>query len=99
MLLADQGGLVTLLDPETGAELVKERLTQGMDDYYASPVGGDGKVYLLGESGTLSVLAAGRELDPLHVARFEEPCYATPALEDGRIWLRTSHQLYCFGER
>ena len=97
-MLADQGGLVTQLDPDSGALLAKERLTHALDSYYAAPVAGDGKVYLLSQSGTLSVLAAGKELDLLHVARFEEPCYATPALEEGRIYLRTEKRLFCLGE-
>lgn len=97
-MLADQGGLLALLDPDTGELLVKERLPDAVDTYYAAPVGGDGKVYILSKEGILSVLRAGRSFEPLHTARFEEVCYATPALEDGRIWLRTETKLYCFGE-
>ena len=96
-MLADQGGLVTQLDPATGALLGKERLTHALDAYYAAPVAGDGKVYLLSQAGTLSVLAAEKGLELLHTARFEEPCYATPALEDGRIFVRTETSLYAFG--
>jgi outer membrane protein assembly factor BamB len=98
-MLADSGGLVTELDPDTGAELGKERLAEAVDAYYAAPVGGDGKVWFLSQTGILSVVAAKKGLEVLHTARFEEPCYATPALEDGRIWLRTETKLYCFGPR
>ncbi len=97
-MLADQGGLLTELEPASGALLGKERLAHALDAYYAAPVAGDGKVYLLSQTGTLSVLAAERGLELLHMARFDEPCYATPALEDGRIFLRTEKSLYCFGE-
>jgi outer membrane protein assembly factor BamB len=96
-MLADQGGLVTQLDPATGEMFEKDRLTHALDAYYAAPVAGDGKVYLVSQTGTLSVLAAEKGLELLHSARFDEPCYATPALEDGRIYLRTERQLYCFG--
>jgi hypothetical protein len=44
------------------------------------------------------VLAAGKELKPIHSAEFGEPCFATPALVDNKIWLRTHGHLYCFGE-
>jgi len=30
-------------------------------------------------------------------ADLEEPTFATPALVDGRVYLRTSKRLYCFG--
>ncbi len=59
-MLADQGGLVTLLDPDSGAALAKERLN-ALDSFFASPVAGDGKVYFLSETGILTVIAAGRE--------------------------------------
>lgn len=97
-MLADQGGLVTLLDPDTGEVLAKERLPDALDNYYASPVAGDGKVYVLSRGGILSVLRAGRRIEPLHRAEFEETCYATPALEDGCLWLRTETKLWCFAE-
>lgn len=97
-MLADQGGLVTALDPSTGERVAKERLSQGVDSYYASPVATAEHVYLLSEAGILSVLPAG-SLEPSHTADFGESCYATPALEDGAIWLRTETALYCFAEQ
>ena len=97
-MLGDQGGLLTLLDPDTGERIEKGRLANGIDAYYASPVAADGKVYLLSEAGLLNVLDVERRFEPLHTADFGERCYATPALEGGRIWLRTEGHLYCFGE-
>ena len=96
-MLSDQGGLLTILDPDTGARIERGRLDEAVDQYYASPVAGDGKVYLLSESGILTVLKSGGDLQTLHRAEFGEACYATPALEDGRIWLRTRTRLFCFG--
>ena len=53
--------------------------------------------YFLSQTGVLSVVTAAKGLEVLQVAQFAEPCYATPALEDGRIWVRTAGKLYCFG--
>ncbi len=94
--LVKDGGIITTLDPDTGAVLKQTRLTEAMSRYFASPVGGDGKVYLLGENGDASVLRAGREWEVLAVNRMGEDCYATPALVDGKIYLRTVSALYCF---
>ena len=58
---------------------------------------GDGKIYLLNVSGTLSVVQAGRDPKVLSRSDFEEDVYATPAIADGRIYLRTAGHLYCFG--
>ena len=96
-MLGDQGGLLTLLDPATGELIEQGRLEHGVDAYYTSPVAGDGKIYLLGQTGLLNVLGVKGGFEPLHTADFGEPCYATPALEDGFIWLRTATKLYCFG--
>ncbi len=35
--------------------------------------------------------------DTMSVNDLEEPIYATPALEAGRIYVRTAAALYCFG--
>ena len=38
-------------------------------------------------------------LEPLAVNDMEDEIYATPAISDGRIYLRTRSTLYCFGEK
>ena len=95
-MLEDRGGLLTTLNPQTGERIEKTRLEHATDAYYATPVAGDDKVFLLSQSGILSVLAKGPELTPIHTAEFGEQCYATPTLEDGDIYLRTETKLYCF---
>ncbi|MCC6421063.1 MAG: PQQ-binding-like beta-propeller repeat protein [Gemmataceae bacterium] len=90
------GGLLACLDPRNGKPLKFGRLP-GDGSYYSSPVAGDGKIYLLSVSGTLSVVRAGRDWEVMSSSDFEEPVYATPALADGRIYLRTTGHLYCFG--
>jgi outer membrane protein assembly factor BamB len=91
------GGILTCLDAATGKAHKSGRVT-GTSNYYASPVAGDGKVYLLSQRGTLSVVSAEDQWTVLHSAEFGEETYATPAIVDGRIYLRTSGHLYCFGE-
>jgi outer membrane protein assembly factor BamB len=90
------GGIFTCLDAATGRQRKTGRLTGG-SNYYASPVAGDGKIYLLSQRGTLTVVTAANEWKVIHSAEFGEEAYATPALVDGRIYLRTSGHLYCFG--
>ncbi len=90
------GGIFTCLDAATGRQRKTGRLTGG-SNYYASPVAGDGKIYLLSQRGTLTVVTAANEWKVIHSAEFGEEGYATPAILDGRIYLRTSGHLYCFG--
>jgi outer membrane protein assembly factor BamB len=98
LFLVKNGGIVTSLDARTGRPIKQERVPGG-GDYYSSPVGGDGKVYLVSQGGRLTVLSAEGEWRILGRARFDEEVYATPAIVAGRIYLRTAGHLYCFGLR
>jgi outer membrane protein assembly factor BamB len=90
------GGIATSLDVKTGKPARTDRV-RGNGDYYASPVAGDGKVYVVSKDGDLSVISAEGDWKVLHAAEFDDEVYATPALVDGRIYLRTRGHLYCFG--
>jgi outer membrane protein assembly factor BamB len=98
LFLVKNGGFLSSVDPKTG-EILKYDRIPGAANYYASPVGGDGKVYLLGQGGELTVVSAEARWKVLHRARFPGEGFATPALVDGKIYLRTSEYLYCFGEK
>lgn len=91
------GGILTTLDPKTGDVVKQGRVRDAMDSYYASPVGADGKVYLASEVGKVSVLRAESDWTVLATNYLGEPIYATPAIEDGKIYLRTNSTLYCLG--
>jgi len=90
------GGIVNCLDAKTGKVLKTGRLPKS-DDYYASPVAADGKVYFANQLGQVTVVSAESQWKALHSADFDEEIYASPALADGRIYLRTAAHLYCFG--
>jgi len=90
------GGFLSSLDARDGTLLKRERLPV-TGNYYSSPVSGDGKVYLLSERGRLTVVSAAKDWRVLKTSDFEEDVYATPAVVDGRIYLRTAGHLYCFG--
>ena len=96
-MVNDAGGLVTILNPETGTLIQQGRLKVPSDRYYASPVAGDGKIYVSSESGKVVVLAPGGGLDAIAVNDLQDNIYATPALADNRIYIRTLNSLYCFG--
>src|SRR5262245_12190416 len=93
------GGILTSLAPETGEVLKQGRLQNAVDSYYASPVAADNKIFLVSETGKVSVVKPGRDWELLMVNDLDEPCYATPAIADSRIYLRTQTTLYCFGQR
>jgi outer membrane protein assembly factor BamB len=55
-------------------------------------------VYVMGENGFLVVLRQGPELEVLAKNDMGDSCTATPAIADGRIFVRTLKTLYCFSE-
>ncbi|MBK5293174.1 MAG: PQQ-binding-like beta-propeller repeat protein [Acidobacteriia bacterium] len=90
------GGILTSLNPATGATYKTARVPGALDNYYSSPVAADGKLYIASETGKVSVIRAQSDWEVLAVNDFDEAIYATPAIEGNRIYLRTARALYCF---
>jgi outer membrane protein assembly factor BamB len=59
-------------------------------------VAADGKVFLANTEGKITVLKAGAEWEVLSVNEIGDEINATPALSDGRVYVRTRGALYCF---
>jgi outer membrane protein assembly factor BamB len=97
--MINDSGVLTTLDAKTGEVFKQARLRSVSDKYYASPVASDGKIYFASESGVIAVLKAGGDQELLAVNKLDEDIHATPAIADGRIYVRTVSFLYCFGER
>jgi outer membrane protein assembly factor BamB len=97
-MLSDRGVLTTL-DAATGQMLHQDRLRGLSENYYASPVAADGKIYLAAHNGVVAVLRAGGQQELLAANALEEEIFATPAIADGRLYVRTVSALYCFGTR
>ena len=99
LYLLKDGGILTALNPEDGSVLKQERLAGALGRYFASPVAGDGKIYTVSESGKVAVIKAGRDWELLTMGDLGEECYATPALAEGQIIVRTKRSLCAFGAK
>jgi len=97
LYMVNDGGVLISFDPANGNVLKQGRLTGAIDKYFSSPVGADDKVYLVGEGGAVSVLKAAGEWEILKVNQLDDECFATPAIADGKLYIRTRSALYCFG--
>ncbi len=96
LYIISEGGLLTSLDLASGAIRKQERVGQP-DQYFASPVAGDGKLYLASLSGILTVVKTGAEWETLAShALEEEEVWATPALSGKAVYIRCKERLYCF---
>ena len=65
LFMVNDSGILTSFDPATGNVLKQERLKGAIDKYFASPVGADGKVWLISQDGTVSVVSAKGEWEIL----------------------------------
>jgi hypothetical protein len=95
--MINDGGILTTIDPANGQPFKQGRLRGAVVKYYASPVAADGKVFFVGSSGVVTILKAGPYQEILSVEELEDECFATPAIADGRVYIRTRGMLYCFG--
>jgi len=94
--LVKTGGIITSLDPATGRILKEGRSPGALGEYFASPVAADGKVFLVNTEGKITVLKASAEWEVIAVNEIGAEVNATPALSDGRVYVRTRGSLYCF---
>jgi outer membrane protein assembly factor BamB len=90
LYMAGDVGIITCVDAKTGERVWRERLG-GV--YTASPVAGDGKVYLLSETGETIVLRAGRTPQVMARNTIDGRILASPAISEGRLFIRTDDQI------
>ena len=90
------GGIVFSRVAKTG-ELVYSGRMGAMGYYYSSPVAADNKIYIASEDGVVVVLDGGEEMKVLARNNLDGQILATPAIVDGKIYVRTENHLYAFG--
>jgi outer membrane protein assembly factor BamB len=97
MYLMKEGGIVSSLDPASGQILKQGRTPDALEEYYASPVAADGKIFLVSASGKVTVLKADAQWEILAMNDLDEEVWATPAIAGGNLYIRTRNALYSFG--
>lgn len=91
-------GIMWCLDARTGAEIYgQQRLKPGT--YSGSPVLADGKIYVTNEDGLTTVVQAGPKFEVLAENPLNDYVLSSPAISDGRIFIRTQHTLYAIGRK
>ena len=95
-MLSDTG-IVTSFEPATGKVINQGRLKGAVDNFRAAPIAADGKIFMVSESGKVVVMEPDGSLEVLAVNDLDDLCFATPAIADGRIYIRTGSALFSFG--
>jgi outer membrane protein assembly factor BamB len=90
-------GPLTARDAKTGAEIYREKVTNGI--HRAHMVVADGKLYVTAKDGSIDVVQTGREFKKLATNKLPDTLTATPAIADGRIYLRGWGYLWAIGTK
>ena len=91
-------GFLTSFNPDDGTVISKGRLRGAGSKFFASPVAADDKIYITSWRGKISVLKPDGSSEIIVTNDLGEDCYATPAIGEGKIYIRTVNTLYCFGQ-
>jgi len=92
------GGIASCLDVRTGDFHFQEERLGALGDYYASPIGADGKVLTISHPGRAVVWRAANTLDVLARNDLGEEVLATPALAGDTLYIRGKNSLFAFRE-
>jgi outer membrane protein assembly factor BamB len=91
------GGIITCVDAASGTVFYRERLGAS-GPYIASPIVANGNIYIPSNNGVISVVKTGNNLEILAQNDLGEKIYSTPAVIGNTLYVRTSENLYAFGE-
>ncbi len=95
MYIVSDLGVMTCVVAATGELVWQEDLDA---KFYASPVCVNGRIYVVTRSGEVVVLKAGPKYEFLAKNTLPETSDSTPAIANGRMYIRTLNHLICIGD-
>ena len=87
-------GIARCCDALTGQFKWRERLK---GEYKASPVVAGGRIFFLNMTGLCTVVSAMPKFDRIIENQLDDETIASPAISDGKIFIRGKKALYCVG--
>jgi outer membrane protein assembly factor BamB len=89
-------GVAKCFDVYTGNQNWKKRLS---GDYKASPLAAEGRIYFLNVHGLMTVVAANDRYDKLAENQLDDDTVASPAVSNGRMYVRGKKFLYAIEKK
>ncbi|MHC4242515.1 MAG: PQQ-binding-like beta-propeller repeat protein, partial [Planctomycetota bacterium] len=81
-------GYLTCYEAMTGKTVYEKQQLGNRNTITASPIAGDGRIYIQAEDGECYIIKPGPEFEILAVNKLDEVFCASPAVSTGRIFLR-----------
>lgn len=94
-LIVSDSGVAHCFDAKTGEIQWEER----MREHHASLTSAEGRVYFANDFGVLRTVKPGKTYDLLAESELKEKVFASPAMSEGQIFIRTDRSLICLGKR
>ena len=94
LFMVTDDGIARCLDARTGHLQWTQRLK---GKFKASPIAAEGRVFFLNTEGLCTVISATPRFDKLLENQLDDEFLASPAVSDGKIFLRGKNTLYCIG--
>ncbi len=96
--IGDKGGsFAVCAEAKTGKLLFNERV--GTKEPSASPVMVGDKILTIAEDGEIAVFKAEKEFEQVTKVKLGEGVFASPAVADGKLFIRGNTHLFCFGKK
>ena len=95
--LCRENGMLICMDGKSGKQIYMQRTHN--QRHRASPVYGDGKIYLSARDGKVSVIRAGRKFQILGQNEFGEGLASSPSISNGTIYFRTFKHLWAIRKK
>jgi outer membrane protein assembly factor BamB len=97
--LKGNDAMISCFAAPTGKAHYEEERLEGLRGVYASPVGANGYVYILGRQGALVVIKDSPELTIVGRNKLDDRFDASPAIVGNHLYLRGHNNLYCIVEK
>jgi outer membrane protein assembly factor BamB len=94
-LIVSDSGIAHCFDAKSGDILWEERLRE----HHASLTSAEGRVYFVNDFGILRTIQPSSSYKLLAESDLQEKVFASPALSEGQIFIRTDKSLICLGKR
>ncbi|MBL8188990.1 MAG: hypothetical protein JNK38_13345, partial [Acidobacteria bacterium] len=83
----------------TGEAYYQQKRLPQTDSFKASPTGAGDKLYLASESGVVTVVKMGEQMEVAHSTTFDDHFFvASPVVAEGDLYLRSKTHLFCISE-
>lgn len=96
--IVKKGGLLSCIDLESGQPVHDTKRLGLGGEYYATPVAAGDKIFISAERGTIFAVSADGESSVLARNDLGVGIYATPAIVDDTLYVRTAKHLWAFRE-